>query len=38
MKKVGVFIIVFFYVLAMLLVIRWGIPNPLHPFNYHMDE
>lgn len=26
------------YVLMMLSVIDWGIPNPNHPYNYHMDE
>ncbi|MBI5122696.1 glycosyltransferase family 39 protein [Candidatus Roizmanbacteria bacterium] len=31
-------IIVIVYILATLSVITWGIPNPTHPFNYHMDE
>lgn len=26
------------YVLVMLSMIGWGIPNVQHPFNYHMDE
>lgn len=26
------------YLLAMISVIDWGIPNPNHPYNYHMDE
>ncbi len=26
------------YVIAMLSVINWGIPNVNHPFTYHMDE
>lgn len=27
-----------FYVVTMILIINWGIPNPSHPFPYHMDE
>ena len=30
--------IIFIYFLAMISVIDWGIPNPNHPYNYHMDE
>lgn len=26
------------YVILTLSVIHWGIPSPLHPFTYHMDE
>lgn len=35
---IGISLIILFYILAMLSVIHWGIPNPDHPFNYHMDE
>jgi len=31
-------IIIGIYVFTMLSVINWGIPNPNHPFPYHMDE
>lgn len=34
----GVTAVVIFYVLAMLSVISYGIPNASHPFNYFMDE
>ncbi len=34
----GVAAIIITYVLAMLSVISYGIPNPNHPFNYFMDE
>lgn len=34
----GVTVIIFVYVLAMLSVISYGIPNANHPFNYFMDE
>ncbi len=32
------FIILLLYVITMLSMINWGIPNPSHPFNYFMDE
>lgn len=35
-KTVIAFIIL--YAVLMISVIRWGIPNLSHPFNYHMDE
>lgn len=31
-------ILIIGYVLTMLSIIDWGIPNPVHPFNYFMDE
>ena len=37
-KNKAVSIIIGIYVLTMLSVLNWGIPNPSHPFNYHMDE
>lgn len=36
-NKIAVGIIVF-YLLAMISVIDWGVPNLSHPYNYHMDE
>lgn len=30
--------IILLYFLSMISVIDWGIPNPNHPYNYHMDE
>ena len=35
MKK---WVLVSVYLVLMLLIIRWGIPNTVHPFTYHMDE
>ncbi|MEK7518140.1 MAG: glycosyltransferase [Patescibacteria group bacterium] len=34
----GVSIIIGLYILLMITVIDWGIPNTNHPFNYFMDE
>lgn len=34
-STVGIIVV---YSLAMISVIDWGIPNPNHPYNYHMDE
>lgn len=34
----GAALVIFFYILAELSVITWGIPNTHHPFAYHMDE
>ncbi len=34
----GVSLIVGLYVILMILLINWGIPNTNHPFNYFMDE
>lgn len=30
--------LIFFYIFSMISIIKWGIPNQNHPFNYHMDE
>lgn len=32
------FLIILIYIIEIILVIDWGIPNLNHPFNYHMDE
>ena len=37
-KNKTVSIIIGIYILTMLSVLNWGIPNPNHPFSYHMDE
>lgn len=34
----GVFLVILVYILSMLSVINYGIPNSNHPFNYFMDE
>jgi hypothetical protein len=34
----AVSLILFIYILFMLTLITWGIPNPSHPYNYFMDE
>lgn len=34
----GILLLTFIYVLIISSGISWGIPNPNHPFNYHMDE
>lgn len=34
----GVTLVIFLYILTMLSVIAYGIPNANHPFNYFMDE
>ncbi len=34
----GPTLIILVYIMAMLSVISWGIPNISHPFPYHMDE
>lgn len=34
----GIFLIVLVYVVTILFLIQWGIPNINHPFNYAMDE
>jgi len=34
----GIVLLFSVYVLITLSGISWGIPNPSHPFNYHMDE
>lgn len=31
-------VIIAIYSLSMLSILNWGIPNPNHPYNYHMDE
>lgn len=33
-----VLVIIFIYVIVILSIIQWGIPNEQHPFTYHMDE
>ena len=37
-EDTGVFLIIFAYVATTLLLIKWGVPNINHPFNYAMDE
>jgi len=37
-QNIGLTLIILIYLLLMLLIIKWGIPNAYHPFNYHMDE
>lgn len=34
----GLFTVIAFYILAILLMLSWGIPNNNHPFTYFMDE
>lgn len=34
----AVSIVIGIYIITMLSVLNWGIPNPTHPFPYHMDE
>lgn len=34
----AIFVILLIYIVSILLVIEWGIPNLNHPFTYHMDE
>lgn len=34
----GILVLVITYVVVMISIIDWGIPNITHPFNYHMDE
>ncbi len=34
----GIFLILLIYVVTMLFLIKWGVPNISHPFNYAMDE
>ncbi|HUD04885.1 MAG TPA: glycosyltransferase [Patescibacteria group bacterium] len=34
----GVSLIILLYIVSMLSVISYGIPNPFHPFDYFMDE
>ena len=38
LKNKVALVIIAIYVVLMVRVIRWGIPNTNHPFNYHMDE
>jgi glycosyltransferase involved in cell wall biosynthesis len=37
-KNRGLSFILIVYIISILSVIEWGIPNFSHPFNYHMDE
>ena len=38
LKNKAVSIVIGIYILTMLSILNWGIPNPSHPFTYHMDE
>src|SRR5882724_461434 len=37
-KNIFFLVLIFSYIAIELWFLNWGIPNPHHPFNYHMDE